>query len=87
MQLDSQSAKDQLQKEDRHQYKDDEKFNPKSFKSVPSEDVYGQIGMLKEIMFDVIPLSRYNHLVGNGGSKAWAKRTTLTAVLWKAKMI
>ncbi len=31
--------------------------------------------MMKEHMFDVIPLSRYNHLVGNGGSKVWAKRT------------
>ncbi len=43
--------------------------------------------MLKELMFDVIPLSRYNHLVGNGGSNEWSKRTALTAVPWKAKMI
>ncbi len=45
LQLDSRSAKDQLQKEDRHQ------------------------------------------LVRNGGLKAWAKRTALTAVQWKVKMM
>ncbi len=56
--------------------------------SVASEDiVYIQIGMLKELLFDVIPLSPYNHLVGNGGSKGWSKRTALMAVPWKAKMI
>ncbi len=98
LQLDSRSAKDQLQKADRHQYSGDKKFNPKCFKSgssvgyinlsVASEDVvYSQIGMLKDLMFDVIPLSRYNNLVRNGGSKAWSKRTALMAVAWKAKMI
>ncbi len=55
--------------------------------SVASENVvYGQIGMLKELMFGVIRLSQYNHLVRNRGSKAWSKRTALTAVPWKAKM-
>ncbi len=37
-------------------------------------------------MFDVIPLSRYDHLVGNGGSKVWSKRTAQTAVPWKKQM-
>ncbi len=94
MHHDSQSSKDQLQKEDRHQYKGDEKFNSKSFKSgssvgyvdlsLTSEDVrvYCQIGMLKEFMFDVIPLI---HLVGNGGSKAWSKRTAVTAYRGRQK--
>ncbi len=69
LQLDTRSAKDMLQKEDRHHYRGDEKFNPKSFKcgssvgyidlSVTSEDViYHQIAMLNELIFDVIPLSR-----------------------------
>ncbi len=37
-------------------------------------------------MFDVIPLSRYDHLVGNGGSKVWAKGSAHTAVLLKLIM-
>ncbi len=37
-------------------------------------------------MFDFIPLSRYNHLVGNRGSKVWAKWTAETAVPWKTNM-
>ncbi len=37
-------------------------------------------------MFDVIPLSRYDHLVRNGGSKVWSKRTAQTAVPWKKQM-
>ncbi len=94
--LDIRNAKDQLQNEDRQQYKGDEKFNPKSFKSSSSVDhidlyvasqdvVHGKIGMLKEHMFDVIPLSQYNHLVRNGGSKALSKRTAFTAVPVKGK--
>ncbi len=80
LQLDSRSVKDLLQKEDMQKYEGDEKFNPKSFKSgssvgyinlskVTPEVLFAQIGMLKELMFHVIPLSMYNHLVGNGGSK------------------
>ncbi len=42
--------------------------------------------MIKELMFNVIPLGRYNHLVRNGGLKVWAKWTDLMAVPWKAKM-
>ncbi len=38
--------------------------------------------MMKEFMFDVIPLRSYNHLVGNCGSKVWAKCTAQTAVQW-----
>ncbi len=37
-------------------------------------------------MFDVIPLNRYNHLVGNRGSKMWVKRTAQTEVPWKTNM-
>ncbi len=80
-----------------HNYKGNEKFNPKSFKSgssvgyinqseVTNGVLFAQIRMLREIMFDFIPLSRYNHLVGNGGSKVWDKRTAQTAVPWKANM-
>ncbi len=97
LQFDSRGAKDQLHKDDTYKYKGDEKFNPKSFKSgssvgyidlnTASEEVlFTQIRMLKELMFYVIPLSRYNHLVGNGGSKVWSKRTATTAVPWKNKM-
>ncbi len=38
-------------------------------------------------MFDVIPLSRYNHMVGNGGSKVSAKWTAQTAVLCTTNMV
>ncbi len=52
-----------------------------------SEDVlFAQIRMLKELMFDVILLSRYNHLVRNGGSKVWLKQTATTVIAWKHKM-
>ncbi len=37
-------------------------------------------------MFNVVPLSRYNHLVGNGGSKVWSRWTARTAVPWKKQM-
>ncbi len=37
-------------------------------------------------MFDIIPLKRYNHLVGNSRSKVWAKHNTQTAVPWKTHM-
>ncbi len=42
--------------------------------------------MIKELMFDIIPLSRYNHLVGNGVSKVLAKFTSQTAVPWTTIM-
>ncbi len=74
LQLDTRGVKDLLCKEDMHKYEGDEKFNPKSFKSgssvryidrskVTDEVLFAQIRMLRELMFDVIPLSRYNHLV------------------------
>ncbi len=80
-----------------HKYKGAEKLNPNSFKSgssvgyidlttAPDEVVFAQIRMLRELMFNVIPLSRYNHLVRNSGSKVWAKRIALTAVPSKTKM-
>ncbi len=80
LQLDTRGVKDLLHKEYMHKYEGDEKFNPKSFKSgssvgyinhseVTNGVLFAQIRMLRELMFDVIPLSRYNHLVGNGGSK------------------
>ncbi len=98
LQLDARGVKDLLRKEDMYKYEGDEKFNPKSFKSgssvgyidrskVTDEVLFAQIRMLRELMFNVIPLSRYNHQAGNGGSKVWAKWTAQTAVLWKTNMI
>ncbi len=80
-----------------HKYTGVEKFNPKSFQSgssvgfidmntVTNEVLFAQIRMLRELMFDVVPQSRYDHLVGNGGSKVWSKWTARTAVLWKKHM-
>ncbi len=97
LQLNTRGVKDLLQKEDMHKYESDENFNRKSFKSgssvvyinlseVTHEVLYAQIGMLKEVMFNVIPLSRNNHQIGNGGSKVWAKQTAQMAVPWKPKM-
>ncbi len=48
--------------------------------------LFAQIRMLRELMFDVIPLSRYDHLVGNRGLKVWSKWTAWTAVQWKKHM-
>ncbi len=81
-----------------HKYEGDEKFNPKSFKSgssvgyidrsaVTDEVLFAQIRMLRELMFNVVPLSRYNHLVGNGGSNVWVKWTAQTAIPWKTNMV
>ncbi len=95
--LDSRGAKDCLSNEDMHKYTCVEKFNPKSFQSgssvgfidlntVTNEVLFAQIRMLRELMFDVVPLSRYDHLVGNGGSKEWSKRTARTAAQWQKHM-
>ncbi len=97
LQLDTRGVKDLLHKEDMHKYEGNKKFNPKSFMSgssvgyinlsaVTNELLFAQIRMIRELMFNVIPLSRYNHLVGNGGSKVWAKQTAQMAVPWKLKM-
>ncbi len=97
LQLDSRGVRDHLHKADIHMYEGEEKFNPKSFKSgsrvgyidlntATDEMLFAQIRMLKELIFNVIRLSRYNHLVGNGELKVWAKRTALMAVPWKNKM-
>ncbi len=97
LQLHSRGAKDHLHKDDAHQYEGDEKLNSKSFNSGSSvgyidlntatdEVLFAQIRMVKELMFNVIPLIRYNHLVGNGGLKVCTKRTALTSVPWKSKM-
>ncbi len=95
VQLDSRDAKDRLHKDDAYKYKGDDKFKPKSFKSGSSVGyidlntasvLFAQIRMLKELMFDVILLSRYNHLVGNKGSKVWSKMTATMVVPWKNKM-
>ncbi len=78
--LASRGAKDRLSNKDLHKYTGVEKFNAKSFQSgssvgfidlntVTNEVMFAQIRMLRELMFDVIPLSRYDHLVGNGGRK------------------
>ncbi len=80
-----------------HKYTGFQIFNPKSFNSGSSigfidlntasyEVLFAQIRMLREHMFDVIPLSRYDNLVGNGVSKVWYKRRAWTAVPWKKHM-
>ncbi len=95
--LDFRGEKDRLSIEDMHKYTGTKKFNPKSFQSGSSvgfidlntarkEVLFAQIRMLGELMFDVVPLSRYNYLVGNRGSKVWSKQTAETAVLWKKQM-
>ncbi len=78
-------------------YMGDVKCNPKSFKSDPTvgyinldivsfDLIFAQIRMTKELRFDVLPLSRFNHLVRSGGSKVWAKQTAQTTVPWKSRM-
>ncbi len=95
--LDFRGEKDRLPIEDMHKYTGAEKFNPRSSQSGSSvgfidlntetkEVLFAQIRMLRELMFDVIPLCRYDHLVGNRGSKVWSKWTVRTAVLWKKQM-
>ncbi len=95
--LDSRGAKDRLSNEDMHKYTGVEKFKPKSFQSsssvgfidlntVTNEVLFVQIRMLRELMFNIIPLSRYDHPVRNGGSKVWSKQTAWTAVPWKQHM-
>ncbi len=80
LQLDSLGVNDRLHKDDMYKYEGDKKFNPKSFKSGSSvgyinlsnatdKVIFAQIQILQEIMFNVIPLSRYNLLVGKGGPK------------------
>ncbi len=80
--LDSRGVKDRLANEDMLKYTGVEKFNHKSFQlgsrvgfidpnAVTNEVLFAQIRMLIELMFDVIPLSRYDHLVRNGGSKVF----------------
>ncbi len=76
LQLEMRCKRDLLEKEDMHKNAGDEKFNPKSFKSGSSvgyidldtvlyEVKFAQIRMLRELMFDIVHLGRYNHLVGD----------------------
>ncbi len=91
--LDFRGESDRLSVDDIHKYTGVMKFNPKSFQSVSSirfidlnsttnKVLFAQIRMLRELIFDVIPLSQYDHLVRNGGSKVWSKWTAQTAVPW-----
>ncbi len=50
------------------------------------ELLFAQVRMFMQLMFDILPLSRFNHLVGNCGSKVWSKRIAQTLFLWKQKM-
>ncbi len=95
--LDTVGKKERLQDVDHDKYRGDVKFNPTSFRSGPSvgyinfdlvsfELLFAQVRMTKELMFDILSLSRFNHLVGNGGSKVWSKQTAQTAVPWRAGM-
>ncbi len=89
--LDQRGETDHLQDSDSHKYDGAMKFNLESFISAQSVgylDVealsydlqFAQVRMLKELMFNFIPLSRYNHLVGNGRSKMWAKCNKQTTI-------
>ncbi len=95
--LDSRGAKDRLSNEDIHKYTGVEKFNPKSFqsgssvgfiylKTVTNDVLFAQIRMFRELMFDVITLSRYDHLVGNGGLKVYRGRSIWNAP-WLSRML
>ncbi len=77
--LDNIGKKECLQNTDHHKYTSNVMFNPKIFKSGPSigyinidiasfELLFAQVRMTMELMFDIIPLSRFNHLLENGGS-------------------
>ncbi len=89
--------KECLQQDDNAKYAGMTKFNPKSFKSGPSvgyisvpdvsiDLLFAQVKMTMNEMFDVLRLRRFNHLVGNGGSKVWPKQTAQTVIMWKQKM-
>ncbi len=89
--------KERLQDGDCAKYTGMTKFNPKSFMSCSSVGyisvmdlsfklLFAQVKMSMNKMFDVLPLSRFNHLVGNGGLKVLFKWTTQSIVLWKQKM-
>ncbi len=91
------SDKDHLQDDYEAKYTGMTEFNPKNFKSGASvgymsipdssfELLVAQVKMAMDKMFAVLPLSRFNHYVGNSGSKVWSKRTALSAVTWKQKM-
>ncbi len=67
--LDSRCAKDRLSNEDMHKYTGVEKFNPEGFQlgsivgfidlnTQTNEVLFAQIRMPRELMFDVILLSR-----------------------------
>ncbi len=85
---------DQLQLD---KYTGTNEFNPKSFKLGPShgyidfkkaafELLYTQVKLQAKIMFTNILMSRFCHLIGNGGLNVWSKQTALTAMPWKANM-
>ncbi len=49
--------------------------------------LYTQVKIVMKKMFDIIHMSRYYHLVSNGGSKVWSKQTAQTAVPYRQKML
>ncbi len=84
--------KECLQDTDQFKYKAVIKFNPKRFKSGPSvgyisvmdstfELFFAQVKMSMEQMFDVLPMTRFNHIVGNSGSKVCFRWTAQSVVL------
>ncbi len=79
--LDTRSKNDHLQDTDKHLCKGQSTelqvwpecgLHQRRMSCHSFELLFAQVRMLIELMFDIIPLSRYNHLVGNGGSKVWA---------------
>ncbi len=88
---------DRFHLEDFEKYKGSTKFNPKSFKcghgqgtifvsKSPFEILSAQVKILMDKMVSTLPLSRYDHLVDNGGSKVWSKWTAKMAYPWKTHM-
>ncbi len=89
--------KERLQDADHIKYQGPTKFSPKSFKSGSSvgyisvkdssfELLFAQVKMSMNKVLNILPLSRFNHLLENSGSKVWSKRTAQSVVLWKQKM-
>ncbi len=50
------------------------------------ELLFTQVKIVMDKIFKMIPMSKYDHLVGNGGLKVWSKWTDKTAHLWKVNM-
>ncbi len=52
-----------------------------SVEDMSFELILAQVRMSMQLIFDILPLSKFNHLVGNGCLKVWTKWTAQTVVL------